>query len=1317
MRKLELVTTKEVTSGGVTTTYNQMNLYEKENTSFVKLDKTYKDHVKFSPNLINGVRTVLLKVKINNVNSANFNVIMHQPPGSGNNAFRSVLHSQDGTLRMYNQRRLSGVNNDIKSNSTMIYGQWYYIAYVIDSSSGIRMLIDNVQQSDTNSTTNAITVSSSTWLNFSGQLNTDSLYSDMEVESMSLFTTALTNTEVSNYENHTFDGTETGLREHYNLNEGSGATTSGLITSYDGDLLTNNSGGLSYINSNIWDEIINNLGDRINLGNSVEDGVKTTEFWFKTPTTTTSGTAKISMLSSYDVGNANRGRQIVSINNGIIDWQLFTTGTSSITISSNAGAYFNAGQYYHLALVNNGGLISIYIDSVLQFGGVGSLITELKTISVNTYINGLFNPLSELGDFTIKNLQYWNTARTLIELTADKDVYYPAFTTNLRETWHFTNNTGATTTGVHGTTGTISTNTSTSITYNKMNLNSGGTANNDRINLGNTVGNNIRTIAFFWTPTVTYNSGSSNNEIMARWSPGSSPTGEFLIGMYSGIIYLGLRNTTYFSIGTNSNSWNAGQEYHLAFIIDPSTGTRIEVDGVVQTATNVRTTDTMTLSDDLFIGGGSGLGIVNNQARFRNLQFWNTARTSGQIATDKTTYYPAGTTDLKETFHFANETGITTTGENGNTGTITTSNAGGVTHINSTVRESFTVGTVIDPLPRINNIIREDFTHTSSGGGTVTVVDTQEFDLFVGEAINVKTQGVNIDNISNTESGTTNSFQLPTTANNNKIFDYLNLVGSVSDFPYKDNYVRYSESGVELIRNGRLKVNEMSNKGYKLEVLHGINDFFDKIRGKFLHEAYEPFRSTLNEMRHQDTTLCNTTAIRDAEGYCVPLMDLSGVNPIADFQQTVGYFLDFGLSKISDSIGYSYTNTGIDLTDYVFTKSEPPTFDTRATSFVSNRYFAGYEEILQETRLVWSHVMTVKGVINFEQIRLRVIAGSGVPNDPDVNIMVNGVLLASYTLVVGGAVFNTTLNTSPVEFDAGDVIQIFFDATGIGSGNSVYLVDAYFKGFYTLGYKVYHENILGDYNQTDFVKNIMQTFNLGINVNSISKEIELYSLNTVYGNEGVINDFSKYYDETKKRIFKSSYGKNNKFTYKYIEKDVSFVKSDGILVANNTNEDKKIIESELTASSNYTPLTLGAVDALLTSVTAYDSKSINAKPTNIGDRFNQVIRVETEVTNPVTVSYIDKAGNTGNVISDQSFLTFGGLDWSTLIDTQFNNLRDNVLNRYEKYTVIMNVPLHIINEYNFKEKVYIRELGSNFVVNNITTLKGGLNQWELIKIN
>ena len=1083
MRKLELITETTTGGSGVTTTYNQMNLESSIGGApdyALAFDNTsYTENIPIGLNYLTNTRTISLRVKLDTTtfNGQSRNFLYGQYGGSGQRT--TYLEFRDtGVLRAYVPTTSTGNTSVLIESDAGVYfnaDQWYYISLVMTGTRA-EIYVDNVLQSNTATTSVPFSRSGGTFtLGVIGAI-IPSLAFTGTMQDVSVWNDARTQTELLADETRVFTGSEAGLKGHWSMDEGSGTT----ITDASGTQVKTISS--TNVVSDMWvsQATTTTYNDRIDLGNSVENGVKTTEFWFKLPATTRASTPKFSMLSSYDVSNSERGRQIVSIDNGIIDWEVFTTGTASVSINSNAGVYFNAGQYYHLALLNNGGLISIYVDSVLQSGGAGCPITALKTVAVDTYINGLFNPLSEIGDFTIKNLQYWNIVRTPAEITADKDVYYPIFTTGLSESWHFTNTTGANTVGVSGTTAII-------------------------------------------------------------------------------------------------------------------------------------TTDT-----------------------------------------------------------------------------------GGVT--------------------RINNIIRENFNHTSSGIPT-TVIDTQEFDLFVGEAINVKTQGVNIDNISNTESGTTNSFQLPTTANNNKIFDYLNLVGSVSDFPYRDNYVRYSESGVELIVNGRLKVNEMSNNGYKVEVLHGINDFFDKIRGKFLHEAYEPFRSTLTEMRYQDTTLCNTTSVRDTEGYCVPLMDLAGVNPIADFQQTVGYFLDFGLNKISDAIGYTYTNNGIDLTDYVFTKSEPPTFDTRVTSFVSNRYFAGYEEIVQENRLVWSHVMTVKGVINFQQMRMRVIAGVGLPSDPDINVMVNGVLLAAYTLGVGGAALNTTLNTTPIEYNAGDVIQIYFDATGIGSGNSVYLVDAYFQGYYTLGYKVYHENILGDYNQTDFVKNIMQTFNLGINVNSISKEVELYSLNTVYGNGGVINDFSKYYDETKKRIFKSSYGKNNKFTYKYIEKDVSFVKSDGILVANNTNEDKTIIESELTASSNYTPLTLGAIDALLTSVIAYDSKSVNAKPTNIGDRFNQVIRVEDTVANPVTVSYIDKNGATGNVTSDQSFLTFGGLDWNTLIDTQFNNLRDKVLNRYEKYTVIMNVPLHVINEYDFKEKVYIKELGSNFVVNNITTLNGGLNQWELIKIN
>ena len=1088
MRKLELVTVTEVNTGGVTSTYNQMNLKKEEsgNTYQIKTIASNSDYHEL-PNTLLAARGFNFKFTptntINSGSSATTLVSRYTGNSSGNQTERVDVTFFAG--KMYFSIYISGAAKSCQSNqTTWNAGQEYDIHWVSDSSTGMKLYVDGIVQTVTHAATNAMPSSTGN-IYIGGNIPANIRYMDSKISQISLWSVNRTPAQILSDVTTDLDGTEPNLIAYYELNEGSGTTIDSLpLPSYQATLNTSNAAGITYINASMWDPTVSSItqNDRIDLGTSVEDGVKTTEFWFKVPTTTNGSTPKISMISSYDVSNANRGKQIISIKNGILNWEIFTTGAASSNISSNAGVYFNSNQYYHVALVNAVGVISIYIDGVKQTISTSliGLQPALKTIAVKTYINGLLNPLSELGDFTIKNLQYWNVARTSSEIAIDKDTYYTTSVIGLKENFHFTNFNGANTTGINGTVGTITTN----------------------------------------------------------------------------------------------------------------------------------------------VGG----------------------------------------------------------------------------------------------LTRINNIIRQDFTHTSPII-PISTVKTDEFDLFIGEAINVKTEGVNIDNIANTESGTTNSFRLPTTANNNKLFNFLNLVGSVSNFPYEDNYVRYSEGGVELITNGRLKVNEMSEKGYKVEVLHGKNDFFDKIRGKFLHEAYAPFKTILTEMIHQKTRLCNTVAVRDAEGYCVPLMDLSGVNPIADYQQTVGYYLDFGLNKIADAIGYTYTNNGLDLTDYVFTKGEPPTFDTRATSFVSNRYFSRYEEIVEEKRLIWSHVMTVKGVLNFQQMLMRVISGNGLPNNPDINILVNGVVISTYTLTVDGPQVNTSFNSTPTEYNAGDIIQIYFDATSIGGGASVYLVDAYFKGYYTLGYKVYHENILGEYTQTDFVKNIMQTFNLGVNVNAIANTIELYSLNTVYGDSGIVNDLSKYYHKTVNRIFNSSYGKTNKLKYKYIDNDSNSGSADGIIEANNTNEDKTIIDSELTASLNFTPLTLGAVDALLTTADGYDSQSINARTSNIGDRFNQVIRVATTGADPVNVSYKDKNGTTTTVTSDQSFLTFGGLDWSTLIDTQFNNLRDKVLNRYEKYTVIMNVPLNVINEYDFKEKVYIRELGSNFVVNNITTLKGGLNKWELIKIN
>lgn len=224
--------------------------------------------------------------------------------------------------------------------------------------------------------------------------------------------------------------------------------------------------------------------------------------------------------------------------------------------------------------------------------------------------------------------------------------------------------------------------------YQRMNLNSVTVADRDVINLGNSVLDGVRTVSFYFTPKNTIGSGVIGQQMFSRALYGVS-LGRFDIWFLFGKInftnWRGTSNTA--RVNSDSNSWTGGVEYHVSCVIHPVNGMEMYIDGVKQTETHAETGSIETHNLPTYIGGYHAESIRYFEGKIRNVQIWNTARTLSEITIDKDTYYPSGTTNLKETWHFANETGVTTTGENGNAGTISTLNAGGVTYINSTIRE------------------------------------------------------------------------------------------------------------------------------------------------------------------------------------------------------------------------------------------------------------------------------------------------------------------------------------------------------------------------------------------------------------------------------------------------------------------------------------------------------------------------------------------------------------------------------------------------------------------------------------------------------
>ncbi|HEX7414114.1 MAG TPA: LamG-like jellyroll fold domain-containing protein [Bacteroidia bacterium] len=112
------------------------------------------------------------------------------------------------------------------------------------------------------------------------------------------------------------------------------------------------------------------------------------------------------------------------------------------------------------------------------------------------------------------------------------------------------------------------------------------------INVGATVGNGVRSIEFWFKPSVTINSstsipgysfierndGGQTHEYGAYikgsdWSSNGNVGHLAFFARYSGTLH---------EVISNSSSWTAGTWYHVAGVIDPTTGMRLYINGVLQ---------------------------------------------------------------------------------------------------------------------------------------------------------------------------------------------------------------------------------------------------------------------------------------------------------------------------------------------------------------------------------------------------------------------------------------------------------------------------------------------------------------------------------------------------------------------------------------------------------------------------------------------------------------------------------------------------------------------------------------------------------------
>lgn len=168
--------------------------------------------------------------------------------------------------------------------------------------------------------------------------------------------------------------------------------------------------------------------DKVNLPNSFYTGVRTLSTKFKPDNTTNASYPTEQLLVQYLGGASYPNRTVLfRFLNGIFAVYL-NIGNNYTYLYSNAGVYFNAGQWYDATITLGGvGGSRLYIDGVLQdtHPNTNALQGNADAFWGGWYIGDNFNG-------TQKELRAWTTERTPSEVVADITRVYTGSETGLK---------------------------------------------------------------------------------------------------------------------------------------------------------------------------------------------------------------------------------------------------------------------------------------------------------------------------------------------------------------------------------------------------------------------------------------------------------------------------------------------------------------------------------------------------------------------------------------------------------------------------------------------------------------------------------------------------------------------------------------------------------------------------------------------------------------------------------------------------------------------------------------------------------------------
>jgi hypothetical protein len=632
------------------------------------------------------------------------------------------------------------------------------------------------------------------------------------------------------------------------------------------------------------------------------------------------------------------------------------------------------------------------------------------------------------------------------------------------------------------------------------------------------------------------------------------------------------------------------------------------------------------------------------------------------------------------------------------------------------------------------------------------IINSIEIELQPSKPIARTLQVNDIATLNNRQANFTATFSIPKTANNQKAFSLLGIVGSNSNIPYQKNECYYySDSGECLVYKGWAIISATA-KDYKCNIYDGNIDLYKAIENTTLNAL------DLSDINHFKTLDNVIDSFNNLTVYKYILADYNGKALFDTNKINIDYLVpsvpvSWLWNKIFEFYGFTYSGSVFDTFNFqnlymTFPKGitgVEPEEDFYTALGVAVRTFQTATNVAYNNSLF---VYVSGGVGNFQQIYLQqhfkvtdagyyrilmtgtatsksVYGGNNTTvcnthlvvafNQESVSTSIGNNNLTGYEVMQNGISLNTTINVDHVIYlNAGDSFCILFRRPDLGH---LAIVE---EGI-TLEVKRVFESPIDfsgaflDFKTKDFLNEVLTRFGLTPFKDKYSNNYKFLTLYELLQNNDVVDWSSKFIEQTNESYVYGNYAQKNDLTYKYNDNESDYY--NGSLLIGNVNlaDNKKVVNSNIYAPeklrSNELPKQTNVYK--LWNKEVKDDGSVTYK--SLDKRF-YFMRSDNHIfESPVYIG--SKTLTTETTIGQAPFESFFKLPFNDIVQDYYLPMYQ-ILNKSRVIDANIFLNEQDVINIDFSKLYWIEQLNSYFILNKINNFtQKGITKVELIKVD